>query len=68
MQYLTGNDPGDENDYGTAFERAVGRPPVDDDLDRVTCDKAGEAGHHACGWCPTHDQPRFICGCLRWNR
>jgi hypothetical protein len=66
--FVTERDLGDENDCTAAvFERAVGRPPENDDLDRVTCDKAGEAGHHACGWCPSHDQPRFICGCLRWN-
>lgn len=32
------------------YEEAVGRPPVDDDLDRANCPKAGELGHMMCGW------------------
>lgn len=46
------------------FELLVGRPPQDDDLDRVNCELAGAIGHTMCGLCPTHAQPRFVCGCM----
>lgn len=46
------------------FIIAVGREPVLDDMDRVNCVDAGQPGHYQCGWCDTHDKPRFICGCL----
>lgn len=45
------------------FKEKVGYIPEGDDLDRVNCLKAGEAGHHFCGWCNKHNMPRFICGC-----
>lgn len=32
------------------FKQKVGRLPVDDDLDRVNCEHAGEIGHEFCGW------------------
>ena len=35
------------------------------DLDRVTCPKAGQLGHGLCGWCERHDKPRHICGCVK---
>lgn len=41
----------------------TGRKPVDDDLDRVNCEKVGEVGHFFCGWCWTCDRPRFECIC-----
>ena len=46
------------------FEELVGAPPVEDDLERANCGKAGEAGHHMCGICKEHNKPRFICGCF----
>lgn len=46
------------------FEKVTGRPPENDDLERATCDKAGEVGHFQCGMCQFHKQPRFICGCV----
>ena len=45
------------------FERKVGRPPRNDDLERVNCVAAGDPGHWYCGWCREHDLPRFECGC-----
>lgn len=42
------------------FLRHVGREPVNDDLDRCNCDKAGEQGHKACGICE-HYRPVFEC-------
>lgn len=48
----------------TEFEQKVGRPPENDDLDRVNCDKHGLPGHYFCGWCEMHDKPRFECGCM----
>ena len=46
------------------FELRVGLPPKQDDLDRVNCEKVGTPGHVQCGWCWTHNRPRFECGCL----
>lgn len=39
----------------------VGRLPVDDDLDRVNCDEAGEFGHISCGVCKKHNLPFYEC-------
>lgn len=50
------------------FEAKTGRPPADDDLDRVNCPEVGTHGHMQCGWCPAHDQPRPTCGCLAPRR
>lgn len=44
------------------FEKAVGRKPVIDDLDRCNCDKGGRIGHYMCGWCKKCNKPIFICG------
>ena len=46
------------------FTDCVGRPPTDDDLDRVNCPTIGGFGHTLCGWCVQHNGPRFQCGCL----
>jgi len=35
--------------------------------DRIDCKSAGEAGHHQCGICSIHNQPRIKCGCLLFN-
>jgi len=45
------------------FNVAAGRYPIEDELERVNCAKAGHAGHYLCGWCDKHDKPRLICGC-----
>lgn len=45
------------------FEERTGRPPENDDLERVNCAKAGEPGHHFCGWCGDHNRPMYECGC-----
>lgn len=42
------------------FLKFVGRNPIQDDLDRVNCDKAGTSGHHSCGICE-HNLPVFEC-------
>ena len=44
------------------FERATGRPPKDDDLERCNCDRAGEYMHRSCGWCVECEGPVFQCG------
>lgn len=41
------------------FEQATGRKPVDDDMERVNCDRAGEPGHSNCGWNHTHNCPAY---------
>jgi len=47
------------------FEAKVGRPPLQDDLERVNCTnpEAGQQGHRQCGWCETHNLPYFECWC-----
>lgn len=42
------------------FELMVGRPPVDDDLERANCQDAGNPGHLSCGVCH-HNRPVFLC-------
>lgn len=44
------------------FIAATGREPVLDDLDRVNCPHAGEAGHFSCGWNEEHDKPQMDIG------
>lgn len=46
------------------FEKRTGRPPQDDDLERVNCDEAGSPGHTQCGWCGKHDAPFCECLCV----
>ena len=46
------------------FVNAVGRDPVDDDLERCNCEQAGKTGHWSCGWCKDHNKPVFACGCI----
>lgn len=45
------------------FIEKVGTEPIQDDLERVNCEHAGEVGHQQCGWCKFHNKPRFMCGC-----
>jgi hypothetical protein len=42
------------------FAKAVGREPVDDDLERCNCDKAGQISHMMCGWDIGREMPNFI--------
>ena len=48
----------------TTFAERFGTAQLDDDLERVNCDRVGTIGHQQCGLCPTHNRPRFSCGCL----
>jgi hypothetical protein len=43
------------------FTRKLGRPPEQDDLERVNCPDAGKVGHFGCGWCERCDRPMFMC-------
>jgi hypothetical protein len=43
------------------FERAVGYPPEDDDMERANCNLAGNLTHSFCGWCLVCNKPRFVC-------
>ena len=45
------------------FRICTGRDPIQDDLERSNCPKAGQVGHSGCGWCPKHELPNFQCGC-----
>jgi len=38
---------------------ATGYAAVDDDLERANCPKAGQIGHHGCGWCSVCDKPNL---------
>lgn len=44
------------------FHRAVGSAPVQDDLERCNCPRAGEALHTQCGWNWQKDKPVFMVG------
>ncbi len=49
------------------FEKAIGWPPNDDDMERVNCKTVGDIGHWSCGWCNICDKPRFECGHLVYS-
>jgi hypothetical protein len=42
------------------FTKATGAEPINDDLDRCNCDKAGEIGHWYCGWDAEANLPIFM--------
>lgn len=42
------------------FKEATGRNPVEDDLERCNCDRAGTIGHTTCGWNYRVNQPMFV--------
>lgn len=44
------------------FILCVGREPVEDDLERCNCNKAGQLGHMMCGWDTERNLPRFMTG------
>jgi hypothetical protein len=46
------------------FLGATGRAPVDDDLERANCDKAGTIHHIHCGWCWHKNLPKTECHCV----
>jgi hypothetical protein len=45
------------------FQEAFGRPPEQDDLERLNCQHIGEPGHTFCGYCQKCGVPRWECGC-----
>ncbi len=49
------------------FKARFGFEPRQDDVERAECPKAGTIGHAFCGVCPTHNSPRFFCGCTLWT-
>lgn len=42
------------------FKTATGADPIQDDLERSNCPKAGESGHYYCGWNHRVNLPRFM--------
>lgn len=42
------------------FEKATGRAPELDDLERSNCPDAGKPGHLCCGWDEEKDIPWFM--------
>lgn len=44
------------------FEQATGSAPVQDDLERSNCERAGQQGHWQCGWNQEANLPVFMAG------
>ena len=44
------------------FQEATGHEPVNDDLERCNCPKAGEEMHQQCGWNYSWNLPVFMVG------
>ena len=44
------------------FIKATKKTPLDDDLERCNCPKAGELGHSSCGWNKERNLPQFYVG------
>lgn len=44
------------------FKACTGYGPIDDDLERCNCDKAGQIGHELCGWDKNRNMPNFLVG------
>lgn len=44
------------------YREATGHDPIQDDLERCNCDKAGQVGHWQCGWNHRLNQPVFAVG------
>ncbi len=42
------------------YEYLTGCKPENDDLERVHCLKAGQPGHHSCGWNFKANLPMFM--------
>lgn len=49
------------------FKGAVGRDPVDDELEKCNCPRAGEIGHLTCGWCYDCNLPMSMCRCCNFG-
>jgi hypothetical protein len=47
------------------FKKMTGVEPVQDDLERVNCERAGSRGHQYCGLCHTGKHPNFMCECIK---
>jgi len=41
------------------FKELVGEQPVNDDLERISCEAAGTSGHHFCGWNSCKEVPMY---------
>ena len=39
------------------YEKATGSKPIQDDVERANCSRAGVAGHDSCGWCVKNNVP-----------
>ena len=44
------------------FRKATGYYPMQDDLERCNCRRAGELMHSCCGWNDEHNKPQFAVG------
>ena len=49
------------------FTELVGREPINDDLERVNCKKAGEVAHTTCGFSWEHNKPIYSVGPSAWQ-
>lgn len=50
------------------FIAATGREPINDDLERCNCEKAGTHMHEFCGWDHEQNRPQFEVGYRRTDR
>ena len=46
------------------FKAAMGRDPIQDELERCNCALGGSTGHWGCGWCEECNKPRYVCSHL----
>ena len=46
------------------FKAAMGRDPIQDELERCNCALGGSTGHWGCGWCEECNKPRYTCSHL----
>jgi len=44
------------------YFKNVGQEPIEDDLERCNCDKAGQPHHSCCGWNISYNKPVFMVG------
>lgn len=42
------------------FKAAMNSDPIQDDLERCNCERAGELGHLCCGWNYKLNVPMFV--------
>ena len=49
------------------YEQATGNKPIQGDILRANCSKAGTVMHHSCGWCVKNNVPNTFGSAARWQ-